>query len=105
MRVERSLRWMRRGFSLLWEPRVLSTVIAPTAVVSIRDFFALRKAWPADLPGSEGDALVVAGLDGCLDSLTEQDAVSWLDFGGNGSGIAPANSPRGSTYETGLFQT
>ena len=29
----------------------------------------------------------------------------WLDFGGNGSGIAPANSPRGSTYETGLFQT
>jgi hypothetical protein len=47
----------------------LTEVIAPTAVVSIRDFFALRKAWPDDLPGSEGDALVVAGLDGCLDSL------------------------------------
>ncbi len=72
-------RWKRRGFSLLWEPRVLTTVIAPTAVVSIRDFFALRKAWPDDLPGSEGDALVVAGLDGCLDSLSEQDAVSWLE--------------------------
>jgi hypothetical protein len=72
-------RWKRRGFSLLWEPRVLTTVIPPTAVVSIRDFFALRKAWPDYLPGSEGDALVVAGLDGCLDSLSEQDAVTWLE--------------------------
>jgi hypothetical protein len=71
--------WKRRGFSLLWEPRVLTTVIAPAAVVSIRDFFALRRAWPLDLPGFEGDALVVAGLDGCLDSLSEQDAVAWLE--------------------------
>jgi hypothetical protein len=70
---------MRRGFSLLWEPRMLAAVIAPTAVVSIRDFFALRRSWPDDLPGSEGDALVVAGLDGCLDSLSEQDAVAWLE--------------------------
>ena len=71
--------WKRRGFSLLWEPRVLTTVIAPAAVVSIREFFSLRKAWPDDLPGSERDALVVAGLDGCLDSLSEQDAVAWLE--------------------------
>ena len=71
--------WKRRGFSLLWEPRVLTTVIAPTAVVSLREFFALRKAWPDELPGAEGDALVVAGLDGCLDSLSEQDAVAWLE--------------------------
>jgi hypothetical protein len=79
MRFERSERWRRRGFSLLWEPRVLTTVIAPTAVMSIREFFGLRKAWPHDLPGSDGDALVVAGLDGCLDSLLEQDAVAWLE--------------------------
>lgn len=72
-------RWKRRGFSLLWEPRILTTFIAPNAVVSIRDFFALRKAWPDNLPGSQGDALVVAGLDGCLDSLSEQDAVAWLE--------------------------
>lgn len=72
-------RWKRRGFSLLWEPRILTTVIAPISVVSIRDFFALRKAWPDDLPGSEGDALVVAGLDGCLDALSEHDAVMWLE--------------------------
>lgn len=79
MRTIQGDRWKRHGFSLLWEPRVLTTVIAPTAVVSIRDFFALRKSWPDDLPGSAGDALVVAGLDGCLDSLSEQDAVTWLE--------------------------
>lgn len=72
-------RWKRRGFSLLWNPRVLTTVIAPTAVVSVRDLFAFRKAWPDELPGSEGDSLVVAGLDGCLDSLSAQDALAWLE--------------------------
>jgi len=70
---------MRRGFSLLWEPRVLTEVIAPTAVVTIREFFAMRKAWPDDLPGAGGDALVVAGLDGCLDSLSEKDAAAWAE--------------------------
>jgi hypothetical protein len=79
MRLERSQRWMRRGFSLLWEPRVLSEVIVPTDVVSIRKFFGLRRSWPEDLPGAQGDALVVAGLDGCLDSLSEQDAIAWLE--------------------------
>ncbi len=58
---------------------MLTSVIAPTAVVSIREFFALRKAWPDELPGSEGDALVVAGLDGCLDALSQQDAQAWLE--------------------------
>ena len=71
--------WKRRGFSLLWEPRVLSALITPSAVVSMREFFALRKAWPDELPGSGGNALVVAGLDGCLDSLSPADAVTWLE--------------------------
>lgn len=70
---------MRRGFSLLWEPRVLTEVIAPGAVLSIREFFECRKKWPGDLPGGKGDALVVAGLEGCLDSLSEHDATSWLE--------------------------
>jgi len=77
--VLRSRGWMRRGFSLLWEPRALAEVIAPTAVVTIREFFSLRKAWPDDLPGAQGNALVVAGLEGCLDSLAEKDAVTWLE--------------------------
>lgn len=71
--------WMRRGFSLLWEPRVLEQVIAPGAVIPIRKLFALRGKWPDELPGAGGDALVVAGLDGCLDALSVEDAVAWLE--------------------------
>lgn len=56
----------------------MSEVTAPSAVVSIRELFALRKKWPEDLPGNDGDALVVAGLEGCLDSLSEDDAITWL---------------------------
>jgi hypothetical protein len=70
---------MRRGFSLLWEPRVLAELVAPSAVLSMREYFALRKAWPDELSGAKGDALVVAGLDGCLDSLSEEDALTWLE--------------------------
>ena len=79
MKTNRQRSWMRRGFSLLWEPRMLTELIAPSAVLSIREFFALRRAWPDELPGAEGDALVVAGLEGCLDSLSEPDAVLWLE--------------------------
>lgn len=79
MRTHRQGGWMRRGFSLLWAPRVLMEIVAPSAVLSIREFFELRKAWPEELPGAEGDALVVAGLDGCLDSLSESDALVWLE--------------------------
>lgn len=79
MNLHRQHGWMRRGFSLLWEPNQLNSVIAPECVLSIRQFFALRKHWPEELPGADGDALVVAGLEGCLDALSEQDAVSWLE--------------------------
>jgi len=73
--------WKRRGFSLLWEPRALAEVIAPARVVSMREFFAhkIANAWPDELPGLDGNALVVAGLDGCLDALSEQDAETWLE--------------------------
>jgi hypothetical protein len=54
-------------------------VVDPTGVLSIREFLALRRNWPDTLPGSHGDALVVAGLEGCLDSLSDQDAVAWLE--------------------------
>jgi hypothetical protein len=79
MRIHRQSGWMRRGFSLLWEPRVLAEMIAPSSVSSIRELFALQKKWPDVLPGAEGDALVVAGIEGCLDSLSEQDAIVWLE--------------------------
>lgn len=79
MKTLRSDNWKRGGFSVLWEPRALAGVVAPESVISMRQFFALRDAWPEDLPGSNGDALVVAGLDGCIDALSDADATIWLE--------------------------
>jgi|SRR5665213_557473 len=79
MKTHRQDGWKRRGFSLLWEPRVLAEIAPANAVLSMREFFAMRRAWPEELTAAGGDALVVAGLDGCLDALSEQDAVTWLE--------------------------
>jgi hypothetical protein len=41
----------------------------------MRACLGLHTSWPDDLPGHGGDALVVAGLEGCLDVLTPDDAI------------------------------
>jgi hypothetical protein len=41
--------------------------------------FAFSFAWPEDLPASDGNAVIVAGADGCLDSLSPDDATRWLE--------------------------
>lgn len=71
--------WKRRGFTLLWGPEPLAHVSQPSQVISIREFFAMAKAWPEELPASDGDALVVSGFEGCLDVLSEQDAELWIE--------------------------
>ena len=71
--------WMRRGFTLLWSPETLAHVAQPSQVVSVRQFFAMAKNWPEELPGSGGDALVVSGFEGCLDVLSGQDAERWIE--------------------------
>ena len=71
--------WMRRGFTLLWSPETLANVAQPSQVVSARQFFAMANAWPEELPGSGGDALVVSGFEGCLDVLSGQDAEQWIE--------------------------
>ncbi|MBW1789236.1 MAG: hypothetical protein JRK53_21905 [Deltaproteobacteria bacterium] len=71
--------WMRRGFTLLWSPETLAHVAQPSQVVSVRQFFAMANAWPEELPGSGGDALVVSGFEGCLDVLSGQDAERWIE--------------------------
>jgi hypothetical protein len=45
----------------------------------MREFLSLAKRWPENLPASAGDALVVAGVEGCLDVLSADDAVRWLE--------------------------
>lgn len=79
MKVHRQDSWKHRGMTLLWDPATLAEVVEPDAVCSMRELFALRARWPEDLPGAGGDALVVAGLDGCLDVLGEEDAIAWLE--------------------------
>jgi hypothetical protein len=79
MKLQKHGSWKRRGISLLWEAGALREVLDPSEVVSIRQFFELSQAWPEDLPGSSGAALVVAGLEGCLDVLDAGDGETWLE--------------------------
>ena len=72
-------RWVRRGFSILWDAQSLTRVGTPDQVVSMRDFFSFGKRWAEELPASNGDALVVGGLEGCLDVMSADDAVRWLE--------------------------
>ena len=65
MNLQRGSGWMRRGFSLLWDTDALFEVVVPAAVVSLREFFAMAQSWPEELPGAGGDALAVAGVEGC----------------------------------------
>ena len=78
MNLERSTLWTRRGFSLLWDHPTLMTFAKPNEVYSLRQLFALAENWPQDLPSMKGDALVVAGIEGCLDSLNVQEGEEWL---------------------------
>lgn len=71
--------WMRRGFSLLWSTDLLGRVAEPSQVVSMRQFFALSEAFPEELPSFDGNALVVSGLEGCLDILERADAERWME--------------------------
>ncbi len=70
--------WKRRGVSLLWGGKALSALAQPQSVVTIRQFFALVGGWPDELPCNDGNTLVVAGLEGCIDLLEPDDAESWL---------------------------
>lgn len=70
--------WPKRGFAILWDTTVLGRLVHPHKVVSLREFFGMVDNWPDELPAAGGDALVVAGMEGCLDVLTSEDAKSWL---------------------------
>jgi len=71
--------WMRRGCSLLWSIDTLTKVAEPAQVTSMRQFYAMSASWPAELPSGGGDALVVSGLEGCLDLLEQADAEKWIE--------------------------
>ena len=69
--------WQRRGFTLLWGADALAQVAPPEEVVTMREFLNTRQ-WPERLPSVKGGAMLVVGLEGCLDMLTPADAEEWL---------------------------
>lgn len=79
MNLQRDSVWRRRGCSLLWDSAALSTVAQPSDVLSLREFFAMADDWQEVLPCADGDAVVVAGVEGCLDVLSVDDATTWLE--------------------------
>jgi hypothetical protein len=79
MRLIHDTSWTRRGSSLLWGAEALLEITSPAEVVSVRQLFALAEGWPEDLPSGKGNTLVVAGLEGCVDALTPEDAEAWLE--------------------------
>jgi hypothetical protein len=71
--------WKRSGLNLLWGAEALGSITNPTEIASIRDLFLMGRKWPQDLPSNGGRTLVVAGVEGCLDCLSPDDAAEWLD--------------------------
>jgi hypothetical protein len=73
--------WTRRGISLLWDADQLAKVCQPQQVVSLRRLFQLQAAgWPESKMALVNDkALVVAGLECCIDSLLPDEASQWLE--------------------------
>ena len=73
--------WTRRGITLLWNAGELNKLCQAQQVISLRKFRQLHDAgWPKDdLPLVADEALVVAGLEACIDALPPEDATSWLE--------------------------
>lgn len=71
--------WSRRGFALLWCPQTLAEIAKPAEVLSLRQFFAMVDDWPEDLPSADGDAVIVSGMEGCIDVLDSEDAERWIE--------------------------
>lgn len=72
--------WTRQGITVLWDGDQLNNLCEAKDVISLRRFLDLYKAgWPDDdLPLINDKALVVAGLESCIDALNPNDAVEWL---------------------------
>ena len=72
--------WQRRGISLLWDAESLNGFCKPNQILSIRQFRCLYEdAWrEVDDYLVNDSALVVAGLESCIDSLDPEKATEWL---------------------------
>ena len=72
--------WTRRGISLLWDSESLAQLCQADQVLSVRDFLQYHNAnWPDDMPFVNDRALVVAGLETCIDALPPDHSTQWLE--------------------------
>lgn len=73
--------WKLRGNAILWAPECLTGWCSPAQVTTVRDFLRLYDAkWAgteARLVG--GRALIVAGLEACIDAIPPSEAQRWLE--------------------------
>jgi hypothetical protein len=79
VRIRYNHNWPRRGLALIWDAETLAELVTSNKVLSMRQFFALAGDWPEDLPAADGDAIVVAGLEGCIDVLDAKDVERWIE--------------------------
>lgn len=79
MRTVESDAWKRGGLTLLWGADALGQLAKPHEVTSIRGLFSLSRKWPEELPSNGGQTLVVAGVEGCIDCLSPEDAADWIE--------------------------
>ena len=79
VKVRQDKTWKHSGFSLLWDAATLRQIASPPEAVDLRAFHSLAKSWPDELPSSDGDSLIVTGMEGVLDSLDGEELVAWLE--------------------------
>ncbi|WP_176314316.1 hypothetical protein [Burkholderia vietnamiensis] len=82
MKQIRDTVWQRRGISWIWDAEAMNSIARPDEVLSLRQFMRAvgrwQDHWPDALPSNQGNAIVIAGLDGCLDLLSPNEADVWL---------------------------
>jgi hypothetical protein len=73
--------WKRQGHSILWDVAGLNSFCKTGQAVSLRQFARLHASgWKGvDALLVRDRALVVAGLEGSLDTLDPKSAIGWLD--------------------------
>jgi len=73
--------WFKRGCSIIWDNRCLSRLVKDNSEITpISTALRMSKSntWPNKLPASGGRAMVIVGLDGCLESLEDNEREKWL---------------------------
>lgn len=73
--------WKRQGHSILWDVPGLASFCKPDQAISLRQFVRLyASGWNGvDTLLVRDRALVVAGLEGSLDTLEPNAAIEWLN--------------------------